>query len=430
MLIATFSGLQLQAQSQTDSLKQAVSEINKTVEVLKRIKVTGWVQAQYQWAEEKGAANFDGGNFSKYSDQRFMIRRGRVKFTYTHNLSQFVLQLNGSERGVNLVEIFAKVTDPWTKSFSLQAGVMNRPFGFEIEQSSQLRESPERSRYTQILMPNERDLGAKIIFEPGKDKKWYGFRIDAGFYNGQGIAVPGTSSVIGPYVNDGVNEFDGIKDFIGRIFYYKNSKDEKYRYGIGMSHYNGGIANSTNIFYELDGNSYVAADTTSQSFIGKSAKRKYTGAELFFSVKSVLGKTTVRGEYIYGTQPGLKDDSRSLAALPLNAYAKRATYMRDFNGSYAYLIQRIGQTKHELVLKYEWYDPNTKIKGTDLNSANGIGAGDVKYTALGMGYNYYYDEHILFMFHYNQVKNEKTNVSGYTKDLGDNIFTIRMQYRF
>jgi hypothetical protein len=316
------------------------------------------------------------------------------------------------------------------KSVSLTAGVMNRPFGFEIEQSSQLRESPERSRYTQILMPNERDLGAKITFEPGKDKKWYGLKIDAGFYNGQGIAVPGTNSVTGPYVNDGVNEFDGFKDFIGRICYYKNSADEKYRYGIGMSHYNGGIVNSTNIVYELDGNSFVAADTTNQTLIGKSAKRRYTGAELFFSVKSVLGKTTLRGEYIFGTQPGLKNDSRSLATLPLNGYAARATYLREFNGSYAYLIQRIGQTKHELVMKYEWYDPNSGIEGTDLDSGNGLGAGDVKYTALGLGYNYYYDEHILFMFHYNMVTNEKTNVTGLTKDLGDNIFTLRMQYRF
>src|SRR5689334_6456196 len=93
---------------QNDSLKQAVNELNKTVETLKKIKVTGWVQAQFQWAEEKGAANFDGGDFAANADKRFMIRRGRVKFTYAAKLSQFVLQINASERGVNLVEIFGK----------------------------------------------------------------------------------------------------------------------------------------------------------------------------------------------------------------------------------------------------------------------------------------------------------------------------------
>jgi hypothetical protein len=429
--IGSVTGLKAQTQSQpTDSLKRAVSDMNKTIEVLKRIKITGWVQAQYQWAETKGAANFDGGDFGPNSDQRFMIRRGRVKFTYTDKLSQFVLQINGTERGLNLVEIFGKVTDPWTKSISFTAGVMNRPFGFEIDQSSSVRESPERSRYTQILMPNERDLGAKLTFEPGAGKKFYGLKIDAGLYNGQGIAVPGTNSSIpstGAFVNDGVNEFDGFKDFIGRISYYKNSKDEKYRYGLGMSHYNGGIVNRSNVVYQLEGNSYVAADTSNQTFKGKSASRKYVGAEFFFSVKSFLGKTTLRGEYIFGTQPGVDNSSRSASALP----AKQATYLRDFNGSYTYLIQRIGKTKHELVVKYEWYDPNSNASGFDINPSNfGTGAADIKYTALGLGYNYYYDEHISFMLYENLVTNESTSINGFTQDLRDNIFTMRMQYKF
>jgi phosphate-selective porin len=424
LIFACFSSLQSYAQA-NDSLKQSLNELQKAVETLKKIKITGWVQAQYQVAESKGAANFDGGAFGPYSDSRFMIRRGRVKFTYTQKLSQFVMQINGTERGFNLVEIYAKVTDPWTKSFSLTAGVMNRPFGFEIDQSSSVRESPERSRYTQILMPNERDLGAKITYEPLKQSKLYGLRLDAGFYNGQGIAVPGTTST-----NNGVNEYDNVKDFIGRICYYKDSKDEKYRYGIGMSHYNGGIVNTTNQLYQLNGSSFAAADTTNQTFKGKSAKRIYTGVELFFSVKSVLGKTTLRGEYIFGTQPSLKSNSASLAALPTGLYASRAIYSREFNGSYAYLIHRIGKTKHELVAKYEWYDPNSKMEGTNIISANGFGAGDVKYTALGLGYNYYYDENVKFMFYYNTVTNEKTQIVGLTNDLKDNILTLRMQYRF
>ena len=422
-----FSATSGHAQTQADSLKQSVSELTKAVDALKRIKVTGWVQAQYQWAEAKGAANFDGGDFAKDSDQRFLIRRGRVKVTYNGKLSQFVFQLNGSERGVSLVEIFGKVTDPWTKSWSLTAGVMNRPFGFEIDQTSQLRESPERSRYTQILLPNERDLGAKITYEAGKDKKFYGLRLDAGFYNGQGIAVPGTSSAVGTTVNDGVNEFDSFKDFIGRLSYYKNSNDEKYRYGIGVSHYNGGIINTTNKYFEIEGNAYAAADTSNQTFVGKSASRKYFGGEVFFSAKSPLGKTTVRGEYVSGTQPGIDNNSRSASVLP----NKNGTYFREFSGAYAYLIQRLGHSKHELVAKYEWYDPNTKLAGGELSSSNaGISRADVKYTALGLGYNYYYDENILFMFHYNMVTNEKTNITGYTTDLKDNIFTLRMQYRF
>jgi hypothetical protein len=431
IIVACFLGMQAFGQ-QIDSVKLSVNELQKTVDALKKIKITGWVQSQFQWAESKGADNLDGGAFGTYSNTRFMIRRGRVKFTYSQKLSQYVLQINATERGVNLVEIFAKVTDPWTKSLSLTAGVMNRPFGFEIEQSSAVRETPERSRYSQTLMPNERDLGAKLTYEPVKGKSLYGLKIDAGFYNGQGIAVPGTSSATGPFVNDGVNEFDFIKDFIGRISYYRNSKNEKYRYGIGASHYNGGTISQSNVVFDhfatgVNGITYAAADTLNgQTFTGKSAQRKYYGAEFFVSAKSRLGTTTLRGEYIFGTQPGVSDNSRSASTLP----AKKATYLRKFDGAYFYFIQRFGESKHELAVKYEWYDPNSKIGGSDLKSTNGMTKGEVKFNALGLGYNYYYDENVKFMFYYNIVTNENTQITGYGKDLKDDIFTLRMQYRF
>jgi hypothetical protein len=431
IMVACFSGVQVFGQ-QVDSVKLSVNELQKAVDVLKKIKITGWVQAQFQIAESKGADNLDGGAFGTYSNTRFMIRRGRVKFTYSQKLTQYVLQINATERGVNLVEIFAKVTDPWTKSFSLTAGVMNRPFGFEIEQSSAVRETPERSRYSQTLMPNERDLGAKLTYEPIKGKPLYGLKIDGGFYNGQGIAVPGTSSATGAFVNDGVNEFDFIKDFIGRISYYRNSKNEKYRYGIGASHYNGGIISQSNVVYDhfttgADGIIYAAADTLNgQTFEGKAATRRYYGTEFFVSAKSGLGTTTLRGEYIFGKQPGVNDNTRSASSLP----AKKATYLRKFDGAYIYFIQRFGESKHELAIKYEWYDPNSKIAGSEIKSVNSMTKAEVKFNALGLGYNYYYDENVKFMFYYNIVTNENTQVTGYNKDLQDDIFTLRMQYRF
>jgi len=134
----------------------------------------------------------------------------------------------------------------------------------------------------------------------------------------------------------------------------------------------------------------------------------------------------VRGEYIFGTQPGVDDNSRSASFLS----SKKATYLREFDGAYAYLIHRIGKTKHELAVKYEWYDPNSNLTGSDLMSINGMKKGEVKYSALGLGYNYYYDENVKFMFYYNIVSNEKTQITGYTENLKDNIFTLRMQYRF
>ena len=159
---------------QNDSVTKALKQLTTDVSQLKNLKITGWVQAQYQWTQTPGAKTFDGGDFITNSDNRFMIRRGRFKLTYTNGLVQSVVQINATERGVNLVEYYGKLINPWLKSLSVTAGVMNRPFGFEIQQSSADRETPERARFTQILLPNERDLGAMITFQPEKGKKLYG----------------------------------------------------------------------------------------------------------------------------------------------------------------------------------------------------------------------------------------------------------------
>jgi hypothetical protein len=433
------SGFYLRSQTETqpslDSLNKQVKGIQNDVDVLKKLKVTGWIQTQFQYVQTRGAANFEGGNFSANSDKRFMIRRGRVKFTYNGKNTQYVMQLNGTERGLNPTEIFAVATDPWIHAFSVSCGVMNRPFGFEIDQSSAVRESPERSRYTQILMPNERDMGAKFIYAAPAKSKLKGLRLDAGFYNGQGVYVPGTSAPAGYAAGTtpvlGVNEFDFQKDFIGRLTYYRNIKDGKINYGVGASHYNGGVVYQNNRSYsDIIENSngqkqWKAADTSNTVFKGKSAKRMYIGAEGFFSFKTKLGTTTFRGEYITGTQPGTSATSASPFFLNTST---PDTYLRSFSGMYAYFIQRYH--KHELAIKYEYYDPNTKVSGKDINSAGNFTGADIRYEQIGCTYTHYTFENVKFMFSYNIVRNEATGLNGFTKDLKDNMLTVRMQYRF
>ncbi|MFL5754569.1 MAG: hypothetical protein ACJ76F_14245 [Bacteroidia bacterium] len=427
-----------------DSLTKSLNALKKEVDELKNLKITGWVQAQLQFADSNGVANFDGGNFAPNADKRFMIRRGRIKFTYNQKNSQYVMQINGTERGLNLTEIYASFTEPWLKSFSIVTGVMNRPFGFEIDQSSAVRESPERSRYTQILMPNERDMGAKLVYVAPKNSKLNGLRLDAGFYNGQGVYVPGTSTPSGYPAGNipvlGVNEFDFGKDFIGRLSYYKGFNNDKIKIGIGTSHYNGGNIAQNNVVYNSIGTdslgvkSWKAADTSSTMYKGKILPRIYYGAEAFFSIKTPAGTTTLRGEYVTGTQTGTSGSSSSPFFLPA---ANTPMYVRNFSSFYAYFIQRIGESKHEVVVKYEGYDPNTKVTGKDLlgPTRNNLSSADIKYTQLAFGYNYYLDTHVKFMVFYNMIKNEvagngTTGIAGFTKDIKDNIFTIRMQYRF
>ncbi len=414
-----------------DSLKKSIDQTKKEIELLKNLHVTGWVQAQFQVAESKGVDSYDGGAFAPNQYNRFMIRRGRVKFTYKQKFSQYVLQVNATERGVNLVEIFAKATDPWTKSLSLTAGVMNRPFGYEIQQSSAVRETPERSRYYQMLTPNERDLGAMLTFEPIKGKKLYGLKIDAGMYSGNGIAVPGTTSIN----MAGLIDTDNYKDFMGRIHYKRNFWKDNIELGIGASHYNGGIAYTNNKIYDqlvtgVNGMKSwtVSKDTISTNWKGEKAPRVYSGAELQFSIKSKIGITQIRAEYTFGTQSGSLTDTRSPNTTIRNG---ANTAIRQFDGGNVYFVQRIGKTKHEVVAKYEWYDPNKKLSEKDFGIGSTFSGAELKYTMLGLGYVYYWDANVKFMVYYNLVHNEKGDgIAGFTKDVKDNVLTVRMQYRF
>lgn len=436
VFITSFSGTVISQNSNpSDSiLQKKIDKLEEFEKKANKLKITGWVQAQFQVAESRGQSSYDGGNFSPGQFDRFMIRRGRIKFTYTQNLSQYVLQLNATERGVNLVEIFAKVTDPWTKSISLTGGVMNRPFGFEIQQSSADRETPERSRYVQMLLPNERDLGAMLSYQPAKESKLYGLKVDAGIYSGNGIYVPGTGSTgsTGSTTAAGLIDSDNFKDIMARAHYKKSFKDEKYSIGLGLSHYYGAIAYQNENVYnhiEIDNSGkkiWVAEN--SGGYTGKRAPRIYYSGELQFSIKSKIGTTILRGEYMTGKQSGSLSDTRSPNIITYNS---AETVIRQFNGGNIYFVQRVGKSKHEVVAKYEWYDPNTKISGSDFIAGTSFKSAEIKYQMLGVGYVNYWDENVKFMIYYNLVKNEKAEgIAGFEKDKLDNVLTIRIQYRF
>ncbi len=87
--------------------------------------------------------------------------------------------------------------------------------------------------------------------------------------------------------------------------------------------------------------------------------------------------------------------------------------------------------KHQLLVKYDWYDPNTKVSGTEIGAAgSNFTAANIRYSTLGVGYLNYLTENVKLVVYYAHVKNEKTALPGYTNDLKDNVFTFRIQFRF
>ncbi|MBC7873915.1 MAG: porin, partial [Ferruginibacter sp.] len=150
-------------------MKDTVRPVIKRFE---NLRITGYIQPQFQKVQAVGAASFAGGNFSAFSSSRFMLRRARVKIDYLlpsktkYPQALFSFQIDATERGVIVRDMFLKLFETNKNIFSLTAGLFARPFGYEVNLSSTFRETPERGRMSQTLMPSERDIGMMVSFEP------------------------------------------------------------------------------------------------------------------------------------------------------------------------------------------------------------------------------------------------------------------------
>ncbi len=403
---------------QPDTLTATVVKLASDIDFLKRIKISGYMQMQYQYADSSGDINFAGGNFATKDDSRFMIRRGRLKVNYLGKNILFSMQINGTEKGLNLIDIYAKYTETYLNSFSLTAGIFNRPFGYEIAYSSVDRETPERMRLNQIIFNGERDLGVMLTYQPPSTSPLHILTVNAAFVNGTGLANP---------------EFDDQKDFIGRISINKPLMNETAKLGVGVSIYQGGFRCDTTISYTMVDGKFVSSQF--QDGIQQIMNRTIYGADAQFSILTKLGMTTFRAEYTMGDAPSASvNTSNNQATLitPVSAAtSKPAYYKRKFDGGYFYFIQNIGSTKNQIVFKYDWFDPNTKVSGNEINTINGLTGADVKFTTIGVGYNYLFNQHWKASAYYDFVKNETSNkMPGYESDIKDNILTLRIQFRF
>jgi len=390
------------------------------------LNISGYMQPQFQVAESDGAQSFAGGNFSQFSRSRFMLRRARVKIDYLLRTKEnfpkalFTFQIDATERGVIVRDMFIRVFETRKNTLAMTAGFFARPFGFEVNLGSSYRETPERGRMSQTLMPGERDLGVMFSFEPqSKAHKLYHIKLDAGFFNGQGAS--------------GTTDFDSHKDFISRLT-IKPYKINRTELGAGLSVLFGGWKNGTKYLYQngtnLNGDKTFTIDSSSSN-LGKSAPRHYYGADVQFKIHHQWGETEWRAEHWFGTQPGTATSTTNPGTLPNSNGLAVPTYVRHFNGSFFYFLQNIINTKHQLVVKYDWYDPNIKVSDIEIGKpGTNFTSADIKYNTLGAGYVYYFNPQTKITFYYEFVKNEETLLSGYTTDQKDNVFTCRLQFRF
>ena len=102
LLAFTVNAFAQESSTPIDTLAAYVQKMNTTVNTLSKIKITGYIQAQYQKADSMGIKSFSGGDFDAKTDNRFAVRRGRLKFAYSGNISTAVVQFEATEKGVSI----------------------------------------------------------------------------------------------------------------------------------------------------------------------------------------------------------------------------------------------------------------------------------------------------------------------------------------
>lgn len=386
-----------------------------------KVSISGYIQPQFQLAQQKGIKSYQGGNFPSDVNYRPTLRRGRLKGGYSIGLksqtpfAKLILQVDGTERGIIVKELYGHLNENRWKLFSLSFGLFNRPFGHELTLSSSERESPERGRMSQILMKGERDVGVMFSFEPQTGNKLLrNLRWDAGIFNGTGK----------------FKDIDCRKDFITRLYSLPVEISPVISMSGGVSLLYGGFVQNTRYVYkmgEINGLKSFVVDSAERN-IGRIAPRNYYGADIELKWRKKGFNTSVVIEYITGTQTGSINSSETPTKVPTG---NSGYYIRTFNGAYFYFIQDLFSSKHRLIFKYDWYDPNRVVGGEEIGLLGSVlSEADVKYTTLGVGYALQITPKMKALVWYDHVVNESTLISGMQHDIRDDVLTLRAQYIF
>ncbi len=464
LILPLFITSRISAQNLADTIKEKTSVLNdkingldermleteNTVSGLKKIKVGGYIQSEYQRSEYI---------LSPVRDN-FLIRRARLKTTYDPGTGpRFVLEADFTPAGFTLKDCYAQINDPWVKEFSLFAGYFTG-MDYEIEYSSSMREVTEYTKITQAIYPSERDLGFKLEYTPHAIP----LKIQIALLNGNSnFTYKGDPS--GTNINPANKSFDNFKNFAARAIY-------SLKFGsfggldFGAQAYMGKLkGNST---FELASDYALNSNTKSMNDY---LARRWVGGE-FQLYADVLGGMSLKGEYIAGVNPnpgyvtsvststttttvapdanpGVIDVTNNITNLKLTTI--QSSQSKNFSGLYLYLIKAIGK-KNQFVFRYDVYDPNTKLSSDQISSTtlyagqttptfdskptittdtkgsvanlynvtnntyavnqtviNKITSGlaDLKYTTLTFAWNYFFNENIRITLAYAMPINEK-----------------------
>ncbi len=350
------------------------------VEKLKKLKISGFIQAQYENHQDSEEGIDASGKPQNYDN--FLIRRGRLKAEYAATKkSKYLVYIDASKDKVKLLDAYAEFKLPYDVKITF--GQYKWPFGYEIPQSSSDREMPERANVINQLFPGVRDRGIKASGEMKIGEK-NRFDYTAGIFNGTGIEDKTFTW----------QDADKHKDIVGRM----GLDLGKIRFG--LSAYSGkelvpgkpAVPGSTT-WYDADGDGvidegeYVTKEPVAATPDVDYTKDRY-GLDFQWYFKMLdLGESAFKAEYIQGKQRG-----------------------NDVDGWYGLFVQHFGK-RNTFALRVDSYDPDKD-------------ADDDEITSYIPAWLFDWDANLRFTLAYEMPK-EKGE-----RKADNNVITFRVQYKF
>ena len=361
-------------EGQLDGLGERVGTLESDVSGLKKLKLSGFIQARYELHDDsadKYSIATAGAAPSDKNKDYFYIKRARIKTTYEGSkYYQMNIQIETAGAAFSLKDAEGKVMIPLGDTMlNISMGQFKWPFGWELDRSDTDRELPERTIALRTLMPGERDRGIMLgITAP----KYVEFR--TGIFNGYGIQ-DSTYPIIAP-IREAASvsrlAFDfGFLTFGGSIF--AGNSSNRPSTSVGTTDYNTRAKNrfqaDCHIYYPVP---YVGG--------GRFDVEGYSGKDWSTS------KTNKKG--------GKGDYASSL-------------------GGYIQIVQNF--LKYEqLAIRYDYWDPDRNVQADGIDTLG-----------FSLGTFFPYDPNAKLTVAYEIPTN--TNKK---KDKDDDFLTVQFQYKF
>lgn len=311
------------AEAKLKQLEEAQSATKATLDVFKRLKISGYIQGRFEWRQDAadGASLDKTGALVLNPSDRFYVRHGYLKTVYQGQNMEYMLQVDSTGDGVAFKDAEATFVDTWTPlHFRVTVGQFKLPFGHEMPQSDADRELPEHPLIigSKGYFDGERDRGVRL------QAQYSWLRLVMAVVNGNGVKDKVYGSA----------DPTAFKDLVGRL-------------GVDFTSITGGVS----AYYgrgALDTTVVPAKDTTPASISYTAANRVRLGADVEAYLDTPhVGALVLKGEVIWGKDTAR--DFQSSVADPCKTGSKL--------GWYVSAVQKYG-THVGVALRLDQLDPS------------------------------------------------------------------------